>query len=216
MSLYDVYSQYNQGKITEEEAASQFGLTLRDFRFRKSRFGERLPQVLKVLDQIAADEISRSDAAALLQVEGRTINRLQQSWSTVRPVKEYKVKEAVAAIKWEIHKKYACEYIADRITLEEAAEKTNTSTRQVRRWITKLIVKHFGITFKDLADINWMRRRKMADQIEEAEGLESSKQQLLEAVAEGDMAIEELAAERLQSKHALKGRPIVLRGSKAS
>jgi hypothetical protein len=211
MSLYDTYAQYVKNKKTEEETAEAFGLSLKDFRYRLTRYGDRLPQVLSTLDRIATDEITRTDAAAILGVKERSINALQKSWAVNRPIKEYKVRAAVSQVKWEVAKKVACEFIAGTTTIEKASELSGLSTRQMRRWVTKLIVKHFGITFKDLADMTLSKRGRMADHIENAEGLEAAKQKVLGQVVLGQKALEDVAVERLQSMHSLKGRARVIR-----
>ena len=216
MSLYSIYQNFVQGKITEEQAAEQFNISLKDFRFRRSRYGERLPQVLSVLDRIASDEISRSDAGAILQISDRSVNALQQSWSVIRPIKEYKVRQVVAKVKWEIRTKFACEFISGSQNIDQCAAGAGLSSRQMRRWIEKLIDKYYGITFKDLKSISLARLKKMADEIEQAEGLEHAKQQVLREVVLGEKAIEELAVERLKSTHSMKDRPNVFRPTKAS
>jgi hypothetical protein len=211
MSLYQTYKQFVQKKKSEEETAEAFGLTLKDFRYRLTRYGDRLPQVLSTLDRIATDEITRADAAAILGVKERSINALQNSWAVNRPIKEYKVRAAVSQVKWEVAKKVACEFIAGTTNIERAAELSGLSTRQVRRWVTKLIVKHFGITFKDLDGMTLAKRGRMADHIENAEGLEAAKQKVLGQVVLGQKALEDVAVERLQSMHSLKGRARVIR-----
>lgn len=204
MSLYETYSKLLRGKITEEEAAKAYGFTVTDLRRRRTRFGNRLPQVLSVLDRIANDEMSRDEAATALGTTTRNVNKLQESWAVDRPIKDYLVDRAVAAVKWEIRKNYAIEFIAGSMPLLEAAEHAQVSDRQMRRWVTELIGKHFGIVFKDLKTITDRRRLQMADDIEAAEGLEVAKQRVLREVVMGEKTLQDVALDRLRNKHAIK------------
>ncbi len=200
MSLYDIYSRWVHEKITDDEAAKLFSLTSKDFRFRVTRYGKRLPVVLKTLDRIASDQITREDAAKLLKVSARRVNQLELNWGVARPIKQYIINKAVTSVKWEIRKKFAIEYISGSATLEEAAENANVTDRQIRRWVSDLLEKHFGMVFKDLKDLTSAKRLRLADEIEEAEGLEISKINVLNEVSKGLKAIEEVAMERVLSK----------------
>ena len=204
MSLYSTYTLWLHKKIDDAEAAQAYGLTEKDWKFRLSRYGKRLPLVLKTLDRISEDELTREEAAALLQVSPRQINQLQIAWKVTRPLKEYVVNRAVSEVKWEIRKKFAIEFIAGSCKIDEAAENATVSERQMRRWVSELLDKHFGMVYKDLKDLALRRRQRLADEIETAEGLEVAKLNVLAEVAKGEKAIQEVALERVMSKRTVR------------
>jgi len=200
MKLYEIYKELVHERLTPAEAAEKFRMTEQDLKFRITRHGKRLPQILKTLDRINNDEMTRSEASALLQVGERQVNNLMKSWTVARPLKEYLVHKAVTGVKWEIRKKFAIEFIAGSCTLEEAAENAGVTDRQIRRWVSDLLNTHFGMVFKDLKELTLTKRSRLADEIEEAEGLEVAKMNVLNEVVKGHKAIEELALERVLSK----------------
>jgi hypothetical protein len=206
MNLLDVYNALQSNEITLEQAATSLGFTEKDLKLRMARWGHKLPLLLATLDKIAENKISRIDAADVLQLSKREINKLMQSWKISRPIAENTFNRAASKIKWEIRKKYSIDFIAGAMTLEEAAERSEISTRQVRRWVSDLLAKHFGMVFKDLADMPDKKRKRLADDIESAENLEIAKQQVLKSISDGKLTIEEEAANRVMSKRVLQDR----------
>lgn len=206
MNLIDVYNALQRKDITEEQAAQAFGITVTDLRFRTTRWGHRLPLLLSVLDKIKADTISRAEAAKVLGISGRQVNKLQESWKTQRKLKQYLVDRTVSKIKWEMHKKYAIDVIAGSMEFEEAAENTGLSTRQMRREVSKLLEKHYEMPYKDLKTLSLTRRKRLADEIETAENLEISKQQVLKSIADGKLSMQEEALKRVLSKRTMQNR----------
>lgn len=203
MNLLDIYSLLRDGKVTVEDAAKALGMTPRDLKIRMTKYGHRFPLVLSILDKIRADEISRVDAAHALGVSVRQINHLMEHFHIKRPLKEYLVSRTASQIKWELRKKFAIDFIADTCTIEEAAESAQVSTRQMRRWVSELLNKHFGMVYKDLKGLAPHRRRRLANDIESAENLELSKQGVLQEIADGRKSLKEEALERVTAK---KGR----------
>jgi hypothetical protein len=126
------------------------------------------------------------------------------SWNVVRPLKEYLIDRMSAQVKWEVRKKYAIDFVAERETIESAAEKADVSTRQMRRWVSELINKHYGMVFRDLNSLTLNKRRELANEIEQKEGLEQAVQQRVLAVSEGQKALQqealELAIERRERR----------------
>lgn len=200
MNLYPIYVKFNKQQITEEQAAEQLGLSLTDWRFRRTKYGKRLPLILKTLDRIYNDEISRDDAAAILDVTTRQINNLMNSWLIARPLKDYLVKKEAIQIKWALRKKAAIEFIAGQTSLDQAAEDAQVSTRQMRRWVADLLDRHFGATFKDLRGLPQTKRLKMADTVEREEGFEAAKLNVLNEVTKGHLAIKQLALAEVLSR----------------
>jgi len=206
MNLLDVYNLLVTKEITEEQAANTLGITVTDLRFRLTRHGHRLPLVLATLDKIGNDSISRIDAAEVLGLSKREINKLMVSWQIKRPMKENVIDRQVSKIKWEIRKKYAIDFIAGGDDIETVAEQASVSSRQMRRWVSGLLEEHFQMTYKEMMSLTDARRRRLADEIETAENLELAKQQVLKSIADGKVSLEEEALKRLMSKRSNHGR----------
>lgn len=200
MNLLDLYNMHQKGEITLDEMAKMLDISPKNLKIRISKHGDRLPLVLSVLDKINADQIQREKAAATLDVSVRTMNQPMVSWNVSRPLKDYLVDRAAAQVKWEVRKKYAIDFIGERETLESASEKADVSTRQMRRWVSELIKKHYGIVFRDLKTIPLSRRRMLAAEIEGKEGLELAVRQRVEAIAAGTKALQAEAVERAMDR----------------
>lgn len=200
MKLMELYNLMESGKITPAEAAQALGVPEHGMQVRISKWGHRFPLMLATLDKIADDKISREDAAEVLDVGVRQVNALMKSWKIERPVKAYLVDRMETQVKWEIRKKYALEYIADQSTIEDAAESANCSDRQMRRWVAELIYKHYGMEFKDLKTLTGTKRRRLADDMERAEGIELAKAQVLKTIADGKKSIQEEALDRVLAR----------------
>jgi hypothetical protein len=212
-NLYKTYERLKKGEITEAEAAQLYGLTAPEFHLRLTRNGDRLPLILKSLDRVAKGELNTVQLSEILGVTTRQCNVLIKSWNVSRPVKElpdYLVDRTVSKVKWEIRKNFAIEFISGGATLDEASEHAGVTTRQMRRWVSQLLLKHSAKThveaFSDLKDLYPAKRRHLADQIEELEGLDGAKQAVLREVVMGEKALREVATERVLNKHAVKGR----------
>ena len=200
MKLANILNDLKTGKIDEPQAAALLGISVKSLRGRITKGGERLPLTLAVLDKIRADEISRDEAIELLGVCARQVNKLAQSWGVERPIKEYLVRRSKSEIKWEIRKKFAIDYIAGGLTLEEAAERMEVSDRQVRRWVSELLMKHFEMPWKDLEKVTTSNRKRLANEIEKAEGIEYAQASVINAIARGNMTLEQEATQRAVAK----------------
>lgn len=206
MNLMDIYNLMVTRQLTEEEVAKVLGFTPTTFKLRCAKWGHRLPLLLATLDKIRRDEISRDEAAETLNVSVRNVNALMKSWNVSRPLRNYIVDRTASKVKWEIRKKFAIEYIADQCTIEEAAENAGVSTRQIRRWVSELLDKHFGMVFKDLAQVASHKRKRLADDIEVAEGLELAKQNVLNQIVKGQKTVREEALDRVLARRTIRGR----------
>ena len=206
MNLLDVYNLLSTSEITHEQAARTLGITERDLKFRMTKHGHRLPLVLSVLDKIKTDRLTRKEASIALERTVRQTNKLMESWNISRPLKTYLVDKQVTQIKWEIRKKYAIDFIAGGIDFETAADGAGCSTRQMRRWVVDLLVKHSKMPYKDLDQLSVTRRKRLADEIETAEHLELSKQNVLKLIADGKLSIQEEALNRVLSKRVVYDR----------
>lgn len=202
MSLLDVYSMREAGKMTEEEAARALGKSIKILRFTWTLWGHRLPLMLSTLDKITAGTITRSEAAKVLECTERQVNSLMRSWGVQRPVANHIVNKEQTKLKWSVRQKFAIDYIADTTTIEDAAENAQVSVRQMRRWVSNLLKKHYDMEFIDLRQITASRRRRLAEEIEEKEGLDLAKQQMMKAVLDGRKTIHEEAIDRAIMKRA--------------
>lgn len=206
MNLLDVYNLMTTNEITQEQAATTFGFAEKDMKFRMSRWGHRLPLLLATLDKITSDTITREEAAEILQVTVRQINKLQGTWRVARPLKTYLVDKQATQIKWELRKKYAIDYIAGGVDFENLAESAGCSSRQMRRWVADLLIKHFEMPYKDLLTLTPNKRKRLADEIETAEHLELSKKNVLKSIADGKLSVQEEALNRVLSKRVIHDR----------
>ena len=180
-------------------------MTLKTFRFRCTKWGHRLPLLLAILDKIKEDKITREEAAEALAVTVREVNQLMKSWNISRPLKEYALNKAKAEVKWEIRKRFAIDYIAGSAELEDAAERAEVSTRQMRRWVSDLIHQHFGMVWGDLRLISNAKRKALALEVEKAENLELERQQTLNAIASGRKTLESEALDRALTRKNKRG-----------
>ncbi len=197
MNLLDIYCSWQRKDITDEEVAEAYGLSAKDWKFRTTKWGHRLPLLLSMLDKIKEGQVTRSDAAVALEVSVRQVNNLMRTWSVNRPIAEYAFNKVRSEVKWEVRKKFAIEYIADSCTVEEAATNAGVSTRQMRRWVSDLLRKHFQMVFKDLKQVTHKNRVRLANEVETAEGLESAKSNAIRSIVVGEKRIEDEAIDRL-------------------
>ena len=159
-----------------------------------------MPLILLTLDQIVAGAIDRNNAAKTLEVSTRQVNKLMESWSVQRPLKNYLVVRAASNLKWDIRKTFAIDYIAGRETLENAAAGAGVSGRQMRRWVVDLLKEHLGIVFKDLGKLSEALRRSISRQILAGEEIDSTTQQKVLEIASGKVSIEDEALARVLLK----------------
>ena len=196
MNLTELYNQLCVDKISEEEFSQACNLTHNQYKLRVAKWGPRFPLMLSVLDKIAADEITRDEAAKSLGIGTRAINSLSERWRVARPIKDYRFKDAASQVKWELRKKAAIDYIGGA-DLIDCAVRAQCSDRQLRRWISDLLDKHFQIVWRDLSTLSPEQRRCLAEDIEKAEKFEYEKISTLNAIARGEKTIEGAALERV-------------------
>lgn len=161
--------------------------------------------LLAILDKIKEDKITREEAAEALAVTVREVNQLMKSWNISRPLKEYALNKAKAEVKWEIRKRFAIDYIAGSAELEDAAERAEVSTWQMRRWVSDLINQHFGMVWGDLKLLSNAKRKALALEVEKAENLELERQQTLNAIASGRKTLESEALDRALTRKNKRG-----------
>jgi len=160
MDLLQVWSMLKADEITFEEAAEALGINPTSLKFRVTRWGHRLTLLLATLDRIKKDEITRTEASEVLGVTTRQVNHLMTTWKVDRPIKDYLIERATAKVKWEVRKKFAIDYIAGTLDLDKAAAAAGVSVRQMRRWVSELLIKHFEMPFKDLKEVAWPTRSR--------------------------------------------------------
>lgn len=199
MKLTESFKLFKENKITLEEAAAKMNLTPKDLKFRITVNGDKLPTLLKTLERIQENEITRGEASQLLNVSPRQINQLMKTWKVERPLSEYLVTKEQAALKWMMRKRWAIEFVAGTVKIEDAAQEADVSERQIRRWVSELLDKHMGMVFKDLNTLSTKKRFRIANEIETAEGIEYAEQQMLKAISNGDATLNQLATEKAQA-----------------
>ena len=204
LRLIDLYSLYANNEITLEQMAQSLEINPRAMSIRIAKWGHRLPLMLSVLDKIADNKISRAEAAGILEVTDRAVNKLCENWDIKRPLGMNKSRQALASVKFELRKKAAIDYISGGMTIEEAAESADCSTRQIRRWVADLLEKHFEMTQMDLRALSDKRRRSLADEIQKAEKIDFDTQVVLDSIRRGETSIQEVGASRIAQLKAVK------------
>lgn len=205
MELLTTYKDLQTKKITLEQAAETIGIEPMVLERRLKRLGKEANHLFDTLDKIRTEKITRSEAAKILDTSPRNVNLLMVRWNVEREsrgaIKDYLIEREAPKIKWEIRKSSAVEFIADACTIEEAAERAGVTTRQIRRWVSELLDKHFGMVFKDLKPLTLRRRQRLADEIEKAEGLELAKKEVLERIIRGERELSIEAYARISARH---------------
>lgn len=197
MNLLDIYNLYQSGGLTLSEAARALNLTDKDFKFRLTRWGHRLPLLFATLDKLKTDAISSKEAAEVLGVTSRQVNQLVEKWGITKPIKPYLVTRTASKIKWEVHKKFALDYIAGKLPIVDAAEAAGISERQMRRWVAELLNKHEEMSYKDHSKLALRAQEAIAKRIEERENLDIQKQMLAKAISDGEKTLQDEAISRV-------------------
>lgn len=200
MSLTEVYRRYLVGNPDLETAAAEFGFTERGLAIRLAKWGDELPKILLTLDQIAEDKMDRDKAALVLGVTARQVNNLMESWGVQRPIKQYLFDREVTQLKWGVRRKFAVDYIAGTVSLNSAASAAGVSSRQMRRWVSDLLMEHHGIVFKDLAKLSIEVQHRLAEEIASGERIDVEGQSTLLKIAAGEISMADEAVSRVTAK----------------
>lgn len=75
----------------------------------------------------------------------------------------------------------------------------------MRRWVSDLINKHFGMVWGDLKLLSNAKRKALALEVEKAENLELERQQTLNAIASGRKTLESEALDRALTRKNKRG-----------
>ena len=201
MNYLDVYNELQRNEITLEQACKVLSVDIKTYENKAKHWGHKFPLMLSLLDKIKNGTISTAEASSILGIQLRQVNNIMVEMGVERPLKTYKVKREMSQVKWELHKKFATDFIADSASIETAAADAGVSTRQMRREVSKLLDKHFGMVYKDLAKISNTKRRRLATEIETAENLEFRHQQVLKSIADGEISLKEEAINRVIARH---------------
>lgn len=199
LHLSDIYRELVSEKIDLATAASRYGISTKGLKSRLTKWGDSMPLLLMTLDRIVADAISRDEAAKILNVSTRNINKLMESWSVQRPIKEYLVNRTISTLKWDVRMKYAIDYISGSTGLDAAASSAGISTRQVRRWVTDLLQYYHDIVFKDLAKLPPDVRFRVGKIIGAGEKIDDESERLILAIASDRVKLEAEARKRVKA-----------------
>lgn len=183
--LLDVYTAYARGDITLEEAAIAFDMAPKALKISMTKQGPKFPMMLSVLDQISVNGLTRDEAAAALGVTVRSVNHLASRWRVRRPIPDDTINRATSQVKWAVQKKFAVDFIAGRINLDMAAEAADVHPRQMRRIIARLLDKHLGMVYKDLAKLTLQQLQQIAKTIVEQEAMTAEAMRIADEIAAG-------------------------------
>lgn len=198
MKRYDVYKQYSEGSMTLAAVAANLEMTERDFKFRVTKWGNRLSTVLNLMDGVEQGTKNSKDVAEALGIQTRAANSLIGSFKVIRPLGEWRIERAAPKIKWDLHTKVAIDVIACSKTFADAAIAANISERQVRRVVSALVKQHCQMTYKDLAAMKVQDRRRIANDIDLKEQSDHASRQLLQAIELGHTTIVDEARKLVQ------------------
>lgn len=195
MSITALYHKYKAGKLTKERFAEKLGISPLQLTIRLGKHGDQIEKRFEILDKIAENLITRDQAALEWgKVNVRTINAAMLAWGIEREMTEDMVSRVAPKVKWEVIKKYSVDFIKGTLDLVKSAEAAGISDRQLRRWVSDLLKKHYDMPFKDLKHVTQQRREALAADILLAESLESSK---IQPVLMGEMSRFEEAERRI-------------------
>ena len=197
MSLILIYEKLKSGDLTHEAAAQQFQISPPGLKMRLSKWGDRIELLLKTLDQIDADRLSRSDASKLLNITPRAVNKLMQSWTISRPIKEYRKTRAKSKVKWDLRKVFALQFIRGVSNLEKASESARVGERQMRRWVNSMLKEFNGLSYRELNDLTLSGRRKLADDIIASVSLEAAVIERMKNISSGTLTLDDEALFRI-------------------
>jgi hypothetical protein len=173
---YEVLNLVGSGDITIEKAARQLGVAEKNVKQMMTVWGDRLDvltSMMNLVNRSFRSRTARSNAkkgtAGALGITIRQVNRLmkKQGIETKRPESMLNREEnaRIAAEKWQLRQKNALSVIAGTDDMENAAIAAEICTRQMYRWVTKLLAEE-GLVIKDLKAMDFGARAKLATRIE--------------------------------------------------
>lgn len=180
-SLSSIYLRYTNGLITIQAAATEFGFKEAGMMIRIAKHENKLLQTLQTLDEIVENRISREQAALRLSITTRQVNSLMKSWGVARPISLRKVQESSSELKWDVRTTFAILYIGGTLNLSRSAYYAGIGERQMRRWISDLLLTYCQLTYKELSKLEMTKRSevsvcvKVAKHISEADLSEAIK-----------------------------------------
>lgn len=202
MHITPIYLKFKDGKLTKERFAEKLGISTTQLTIRLGRHGAQIERRFEILDKIADNLISRDQAAAEWGgVNVRTINSAMRAWGIEREATEDMVGRVAPKVKWEVIKKYSVDFIQGTMDLTHSAAAAGISERQLRRWVSDLLRKHYDMPFKDLKQVSQTRRQALAADILRSESLEFSN---MLPVLSGQVSRFEEAEHRIAAKRATK------------
>lgn len=206
MHITPLYLKFKAGKLTKERFAEKLGISPVQLTIRLGKHGDQIEKRFGILDKISENLITRDQAALEWGgvnggVNVRTINAAMRAWGVEREMTEDMVSRVAPQVKWEIIKKYSVDFILGTLNLSASASAAGISDRQLRRWVSQLLKKHYDMPFKDLKMVTQTRRQALAADILEAESLEEAK---IQPVLTGEVSRFEEAERRIAAKRATK------------
>lgn len=139
-----------------------------------------LPYLIEMSDVLSGQQQTASDRVKIvaeiaerLGVTIRQVNRLMRNTNIVTPspyramMRRFRAEEAKE--KWRVRFDCALSVIAGLDTMDAAAEISEVSSRQMYRWVNKLLDTQF-IKLRDVRKLQMYRRKEIADVIEQTQG----------------------------------------------
>jgi hypothetical protein len=203
-TLLSIYAALTSGEINVEQAAAAYGMTPKVLKMSMTKHGDRFALVMDTLDKIIAGQATRTEAVKTLGITPRSVNALMNTWGAQRPLSVSAVERSAPKVKFAVHKKFAIDFIAGKMSVEQAAEAAGISERQMRRDVAALLKKHFAMMYRDLAKLSLYQLRRLSAEIEDKERMDEATRILADDVSRGKTTPTQVAVERLAAQRVAK------------
>lgn len=181
INKFRILLDFERGDIKLTEATETLGArTASDVLKSLTAYREHLPYLIAMSDRLSVQHEKASDRTALLAeiaerlgVTLRQVNRLMRNTNIITPspyqamMRKFRAEEAKE--KWRVRFDCALSVIAGLDKMDTAAEIAEVSSRQMYRWVNKLLDTQF-IKLKEVRQLQMYRRKEIADQIEQTQG----------------------------------------------
>jgi len=173
---YEVIHLAGKGDITIEKAALALDMKPKVVKQMLTLWGSRLGTLVREMKKLSqtypsreAQSAATAHAAQALNVTTRQVNRLVGIAGIKKPrplAVQVREKTSVKAQeRYGIRQKYAICVIDGTMPMADAAENAEVCSRQMYRWVTKLLNGE-GLVVRDLQKMTLPKRRQLANRIE--------------------------------------------------
>lgn len=178
MNKFKVLLDFERGDITLTQAASLLQAKhAADVIRSLAAYRGNLPYLIKMADKLSHQHPTQSDRRKIVEqiaekfeITPRQVNRMMKNTAVVTP-SPYRVvlrsmRKDEAQKKWEARLKGALSMISGADSMESAAEYAEVTTRQMYRWVNKVLEPKF-VTVRDLKSMSLTERRMLSESIAE-------------------------------------------------